>query len=69
MTENGGILYRVQGEKKYALPATTGYKWSPSKMVKDLGWEEYIDYSYFNKLVDEAYAKIAEFGDPTIFLQ
>ncbi len=68
MTNSGGILYRVQGDKKYAVTGTKGYKWLPSEAVEELGKEDGIDRSYFEAAVEEALEKIAEFGDPNIFL-
>ena len=64
----GGTLYRIQGDKKYAVTGTKGYKWLSADAVKELEKEEDIDMSYFDTAVDEAVAKIAEFGDTTIFL-
>lgn len=68
MKTSGGTLYRVQGEKKYAVTGTKGYKWLPAEAVKTLGKEDDIDLSYFEAAVEEALKKIADFGDPTIFL-
>lgn len=68
----GGILYRVvktdDGElKKYAVTGTKGYMWQQAEVVKATG-KENIDISYFEALTEEALEKIAEFGDPGIFL-
>jgi hypothetical protein len=68
MKSSGGTLYRVQGDKKYAITGTKGYRWLPAEVVKELGKEEDIDHSYFEAAVEEALEKIAQFGDPTIFL-
>ncbi len=68
MKTSGGTLYRVQGEKKYAVTGTKNYKWLPADVVKELGKEDDIDMSYFEAAVEEALEKIAKFGDPTIFL-
>lgn len=40
-----------------------GYRWMESEMVKNLGLEDQIDYSYWNKLVDDAVADISQYGD------
>ena len=68
MKTSGGTLYRVQDDKKYAVTGTKGYKWLSAEVVKELGKEDDIDTSYFESAVEEALAKIAEFGDPNIFL-
>lgn len=68
MKTSGGTLYRVQGEKKYALTGTKGYKWLPAEAVKELNKEDDIDFSYFESAVEEALEKISQFGDPTIFI-
>jgi hypothetical protein len=68
MKTSGGILYRVQGDKKYAVTGTKNYKWLPAEVVKELEKEDDIDISYFEAALEEALEKIAEFGDPNIFL-
>jgi len=69
MTKHGGALYRVTDEgKKYAVTATTGYKWQQADIVKTLGLEEHIDVSYFEVAAEKALSKIAEFGDPSMFI-
>lgn len=69
MTASGGVLYRVLDDKKYAVTGTKGYKWLPADVVKELGMEDYIDHSYFEAQVEEALKKIAEFGDPNMFIK
>ena len=68
MKSSGGILYRVQGDKKYAVTGTKNYKWLSANAVKELEKEDDIDVSYFEAAVEEALKKIAKFGDPNIFL-
>lgn len=68
MKDGGGTLYRVSDDKKYAVTATKGYKWLCADAVAVLEKEDEIDMSYFESAVEEALQKIAEFGDPTIFL-
>lgn len=60
---NGGVLYRVNDGKNYAAPGSTGYRWLESEMVKELGKEECIDKSFYNKLATDAIASISENGD------
>lgn len=59
----GAVLYRKQGDKYNAATGTTGYRWLESAMVKELGKEEDIDKSYYQKLVDDAVEAISEHGD------
>lgn len=60
---NAGVLYRVNEGKNYAASGTTGYRWLESEMVKDLGMEDKIDRSFYDKLANDAIDTIAEFGD------
>lgn len=64
----GGMLYRdgidKYGDVKYSSVAgTKDNRWLESEMVKELGKEDDIDISYYNKLVDDAIDKLSEFGD------
>ena len=59
----GGVLYRVNNDKNYAAPGSTGYRWLESEMVKSLGKEKDIDYSFYDKLVDDAVETISKYGD------
>lgn len=59
----GGILLRSQNNKYYAATGSSGYRWLESEMVKELGKEDAIDRSYYDKLVDDAVASISQYGD------
>ena len=59
----GGVLYRYDKGKYYAVAGTKGFRWKESAIVKDLGLEDQIDISYYNKLVDDAANEIAKYGD------
>lgn len=59
----GGILYRVDGEKYYAVAGTKGHVWMEAHIAKSLGDEVQIDMSYFEKLADDAIRTIEKFGD------
>ena len=56
----GGILYRYDGEKYYAVTGTKGYRWLEAETVKNLGKEDDIDESYFIAMVDDAAKNIAD---------
>lgn len=59
----GGILLREKDGKYYAVGGTKGYRWLESEMVRELGREDDIDRSYYNRLVDEAIEAISKYGD------
>lgn len=59
----GGVLYRKQDDKYYALAGTKGYRWLESEIVKNLNKQDFIDISYYNGLVDDAVATISQYGD------
>ena len=65
----GGILLRENtdkqtGEKGFAAATgSKGYRWLESEMVKELGKEDDIDHSYYDRMVDEAVKTIATYGD------
>ncbi len=60
---NGGILYRENEGKYFAVTGTKGYRWLESELVKELGRENDIDNSYYENLANEAVESIAEYGD------
>lgn len=59
----GGILYRANEGKYYAVTGTKGYRWLEAETVKNYNREGGIDRSYYNNLVDEAVAAISQYGD------
>lgn len=59
----GGLLMREQDGKYYAATGTKGFRWLESEVVKTLGKEDYIDRSYYDKLVDEAIETLVVYGD------
>lgn len=63
----GAVLYRKQGDSYNAATGSKGYRWLESAMVKELGKEDDIDRSYYNKLVDEAVEAISKYGDFEMF--
>lgn len=60
---NGGILYRENEGKYFAVTGTKGYRWLESELVQELGRENDIDNSYYEDLANEAVESIAEYGD------
>ena len=59
----GGLLMREKDGKYYAATGTKGYRWLESEMVTELGKEDDIDRSYYDRMVDEAVKSISEYGD------
>lgn len=64
----GGELLRIgtdkDGEVKYSsATGAKGYRWLESEMVRELGKQDDIDRSYYNKLVDDAVENISQYGD------
>lgn len=64
----GGILYRIQDDKQYAVTGTKGYFWVEASMFEEetvdrkaLTWED-IDMTYFERLAEEARSAIDFFG-------
>ena len=64
----GGDLVRIKDDKYYFVGGTKGYKWLESEIVKNNNLEENIDINYYRELVDQAIAKISEFGDFDAFV-
>lgn len=59
----GGLLMREKDGKYYAATGSKGYRWKESEIAKELGLEEDIDRSYYDKLVDDAVDTISKYGD------
>ena len=64
----GGLLVREgaakDGSIKYdAVTGTKGYRWMEAEMLKDLGYEERIDMTYYQRLADEAKDAINKYID------
>ena len=59
----GGLLVREKDGKYYAATGSKGFRWLESEMVKELGKEDFIDRSYYDKMVDEAVKSISDYGD------
>lgn len=64
----GGLLMREKDGKYYAATGSKGYRWLESEMVRASGKEANIDFTYHNKLVDEAVETISKYGDLEWFI-
>ena len=61
--KGGGVLVREQEGKYYAATGTTGYRWLESDVMLNGGNDEFIDRSFYDKLVDDAVGAISKYGD------
>ena len=61
--KGGGVLVRDQEGKYYAATGTTGYRWLESDVMFNGGNDEFIDRSFYDKLVDDAVEAISKYGD------
>lgn len=59
--EGGGVLYRFNEDKYYAVAGTKGHKWIDAEIAKTMPNLK-IDMSYFEKLKDDAIKTIEQFG-------
>lgn len=59
----GGELFREKDGKYYAVAGTKGYRWLESEAVQMLNKEDYIDYDYYDLLVDEAREEIRKYSE------
>lgn len=69
----GGILWRKQNDKYYAIPGTkrkdgTPYHWLEAELVEKLDLADKIDVSYYDRLVEEAIEAISECGSYDQFI-
>ena len=60
---NGGLLVVNRDDKFVSAAGAKGYRWLESETVKELGKEDGIDRSYYDRLVDEAVDTISKYGD------
>ncbi len=59
--EGGGVLYRVNEDKYYAVSGTKGHLWMEAAVAKTLGDDLKVDMSYFHKMRDDAIKAIEAF--------
>lgn len=63
----GGLLMRLANTGKYgAVTGTKGYRWFESEIIDDTS---IVDYSYFNKMCDDAVDAISQFGNFDDFVE
>lgn len=59
----GGLLMREKDGKYSAATGSKGYRWKESETIRELGLEDDIDRSYYDRLVDDAVDTISKYGD------
>lgn len=64
----GGLLVREKDGKYYAATGSKGYRWLESEMVKELGKENDIDRTYYDKMANDAVETIVAYGDYEWFI-
>ena len=65
----GGVLLREKEKDSYsAVTGTKGYRWLESEVVRNLGKEDFVDTSYYKKLVDDAVETISKYCDFETFV-
>ena len=68
--KGGGYLMRKSKDGKYhSATGAKGFRWMESEMVKQLGLEDHIDMSYFDKQVDDAVSEIGGYTDTEWFFE
>lgn len=67
----GGLLMRqsADGTKYTSVTGTKGFRWIESEMIKNLDYDNIIDISYYDKLVDKAIETIGKYGDFEQFVE
>jgi len=65
---HGATLYRVDNDKLYAAAGTKGYHWLEAEVVKQLGKEDDIDISYYEKMAHDAMGDLIVYGDYQAFV-
>jgi energy-coupling factor transporter ATP-binding protein EcfA2 len=59
--QGGAVLYRIKDGKRFAVTGTKGYLWMEADHALSTGAK--IDFSYFEKLADNAVKTIGKFDD------
>lgn len=58
----GLLLYSDDMTKFSSVTGTKGWRWMETDVVKNLGMEDCVDYTYYRSLVDDAVSAIEKFG-------
>lgn len=69
----GGLLVKEVTKKDGSIAydsvtGSKGYRWLEAEVVEELELQQWVDKSYYNKMVDDAIDTINEFGDAEWFI-
>ena len=64
----GGLLVREKDGKYYSATGAKGYRWLEAERTYMFNKRKDIDYSYYDRLVDEAVETIGKYGDVEWFI-
>lgn len=59
----GGGLYRIDNGKPYNASGASGYLWMESDNIPEKEFYNYVDYNFYNKLVNDAREDIGKYCD------
>ena len=57
----------LRNNKYNSIAKTKGYKWKEAEIVKNVGKEDTVDLSYYDKLADDAQKSIEEYLNSSIY--
>ena len=60
---NGGILYRVDGDRMHAVTGTKNYLWIEAEVARNLDSPVRVNELYFESLAEKAVRTINKYGD------
>jgi len=58
----GRLLMRIDGDKQHSVANTKGYLWELDEIAMNPDQPLDVDYTYFQKLVDDARAQVEKYG-------
>ena len=66
----GGATMLREADGKYsAVAGTKGYRWLEAEVVRQKGYENYINRTYYDNLVQASFDHIGEYGDARAFIE
>lgn len=63
----GGLLLRGKNGQFHAATGAKGYHWREAVVVRELGLEDTIDMTYYQRLADAALENLSKYGDAEWF--
>ena len=62
-------MLREADGKYSAVAGTKGYRWLEAEVVRQKGYENYINRTYYDNLVQASFDHIGEYGDARAFIE